>query len=77
MLIIERDMPMPPAQIRESYPFRDMAVGDSFRLSTQSEARKASSAACAFSRRHAGAGITVKFSCRKAPEGGWRLWRVA
>jgi len=72
MLRIENHVPMPKTHQRESYPFYDMRVGDSFLITEEGKVKNARSAAWMFSQRHEG----VRFSCRKAA-GGWRMWRIA
>ena len=74
MLTIDTHVPMPKARTRESYPFYDMRVGDSFLIKDETRVKNARSAAWMFSQRHKDVG--VKFSCRRVPE-GWRMWRVA
>lgn len=72
MLTIDTQVPAPRARERQSYPFMDMRVGDSFLITDPELVRNARSAAWMFGKRHQG----VRFSCRRV-EGGWRLWRVA
>lgn len=72
MLTIDTQIPAPRVRERQSYPFMDMRVGDSFLIVDEDLVRNARSAAWMFGKRHQG----VRFSCRRV-EGGWRLWRVA
>lgn len=72
MWTIENHVSVPRRGRRESYPFYDMRIGDSFFIEDAQNVKNARSAAWVFSKRHPG----VKFSCRKS-EGGWRLWRIA
>lgn len=65
---IVKDVPM--VSKRQSWPFRDMEVGDSFAVEHQLE-MKARMAAAAYGRYHG-----VKFSTRKTPL-GIRCWRIA
>lgn len=74
MLTIDKNVPAPTKRPRQSYPFMDMRIGDSFVLRDPVEVKNARSAAWMFSQRHKAVG--VRFSCRKVPE-GWRMWRIA
>jgi hypothetical protein len=72
MLTIDDAVPAPAVKKRQTYPFYDMRVGDSFLITDESYVRNARSAAWMFGKRHRG----VRFSCRRV-DGGWRLWRIA
>lgn len=79
MFEIESNIPVPAARGKESpYPFRQMAVGDSFfcpvgELTLTQLGRKLSSAAVSYARAD---GTGKKFSTR-AGDGGVRVWRRA
>jgi hypothetical protein len=53
------------------YPFRDMEVGDSFRI-PDGEHRNARNAAYLHGIRN-----NCKFSCRRVGADGYRIWRTA
>lgn len=79
MFEIESNIPVPAARGKESpYPFRQMAVGDSFfcpvgEMTAAQLSRKLSSAAGSYARID---GTGKKFSTR-AGDGGVRVWRRA
>ena len=66
MYEIEKGVPL-PAHGNARYPFRDMAVGDSF-VSDRNISAAVS---------EAGKRLGLKFICRKQPDGSFRVWRVA
>lgn len=61
-----------PGPSRETYPFGQMSVGDSFMVVDATWIKNIRSAAYMHSRRHPG----VKFTVRKYGD-GWRIWRTA
>jgi hypothetical protein len=71
MFAIEKGVPMPEPRKRLSYPFRCMAVGDSFVFSRTDSAR-ISMAANAF-----GNSNGCKFSVRKISDELSRCWRIS
>jgi hypothetical protein len=67
---VEPGIPIPPAKTRRRYPFKTMAIGDSFPL----DYRLAQQTANAATYRYA----PKRFACRKVGGvDGWRIWRVA
>ncbi len=61
---------MPPKRTSYSkYPFKNMAVGDSFLFDGDRDVVGAAG-------RYFAKGTNIKFSIRKA-DGGYRVWRVA
>lgn len=76
MIKIEKGIPLPNKQVRTpKYPFRDMAVGDSFFIKSthpESARKKVSAAATMFCKINEG----YKFKTQVF-EGGVRTWRVA
>lgn len=70
---IEKGVPMPPSSSGNlKYPFRSMAVGDSFFVAGKSVGTMAANASPAA--RRIGGG--TKFTCR-AENGGVRVWRIS
>lgn len=74
MITIDKDVPMPsPAKPPPKYPWRSMAVGDSFFIAGLTVAKLASLAA--WGRKATG----YRFTCRTVTENGVagvRVWRV-
>lgn len=78
---VEEGVPTPPDKRR--WPFRCMEVGDSFLVPKGSVSKngepttmgRVTSAAASYTHRIKAAGRTVRFTCRKVPE-GIRVWRV-
>lgn len=82
---LESNVPLPttrtPASKQPAYPFAKMKVGDSFLITDEKTANKASAAATAFSK----ANPAFKFTRREVttkPEAAagtrkWRIWRIA
>lgn len=66
---VDKHIPLPAG--RESYPFAQMAKGDSFLITDDTWVHNVRSAAYMYQSRHPG----TRFTCRKYGE-GWRLWRV-
>lgn len=73
MIQIEKDVPLvtAPRTRGSKYPFKDMAVGDSFAVPLKAQSLR--SIATSYAKKEQG---TVKFAVRIA-EGGSRVWRVA
>jgi hypothetical protein len=72
---IEKDIPVPPARNKVTYPFADMEVGDSFFVPCDPDGvlkteRRVSAAAAQYRRR-----MSVKFVTRRE-ETGVRVWRA-
>lgn len=68
---IEKNVPV-RSTVRETYPFADMQVGDSFALPDELSLTKARSAATNWGKKNG-----RKFSCRLDGKGGGRIWRIA
>jgi hypothetical protein len=72
---IEKNVPLPPSMRQRHasafYPFGEMQIGDSFRVSGAAKAKRAGNAANAYGRRN-----SKKFLLRKDGD-GYRCWRVA
>jgi hypothetical protein len=74
MLTLDNHVPAPTVRQRQTYPFYDMRIGDSFLITDRDRVKNARSAAWIFSKRHHG----VRFSVRwREEDKGWRVWRVA
>ena len=67
---IEKGVPHSGLPLKNSYPFGEMAVDDSFFIEVSQFARL-TSAACWYGKRH-----SKKFSVRKEGD-GYRCWRIA
>ncbi|WP_323162845.1 hypothetical protein [Stenotrophomonas maltophilia] len=74
---IERDIPMPTVArtAAAKYPFRNMSLGDSFRINGDNEARKRVICAAA-SYRKSSHGKGKSFATRRDGD-GFRVWRTA
>lgn len=73
MFQIEKNVPMPSGyHHKEVYPWREMAVGDSFVVRNERSHASLSSTAGG-----AGKRLGMKFTVRKQPDGSFRIWRKA
>lgn len=69
---IEKGIPISPIRFRETtYPFGEMAQGDSFALKKAEEAALRAAIA-AYRKQNRGSQFTV----RKQPDGDFRCWRI-
>lgn len=71
MFEIEKDIPTPKHRARQAYPFKQMEVGDSFFIPSESDSFHAKAVASLASKRFA----PKRFVSRKV-DGGRRIWRV-
>ena len=68
--VVEKDVPIPKSPRRSKYPFREMAVGDSFFLPNRNNKQIAGLQGMAFKQ--------TGFRFRIQREGtGWRMWRIS
>lgn len=74
---IEKNVPMPAAHSAgrpRKWPLAAMEVGDSIRLGSEKERKRAVHCAWAHTQRKVGEG--KRFASRKLPDGSFRIWRV-
>ncbi len=72
--IIERDIPI-PSKIKETMPFKDMEVGDSFFIKTDKPLIQQIYASARIKRYNKLAKTFIKIRTAKV-EGGIRVWRI-